>query len=391
MRRWPRSPPRSRRSWARSSADGSSTCSRRGSATCSTARRCRLSRTGGGGAQRHRRARAPRRRLAGRQGLHRQRPTPTGHCLSGNSRRHPAPHDPRLHDDVLASGRRARRDRQCRGGGDADRRQRGLCRGQGGGRDVAARPRRLVRLGCSRPPARPRPSGRRSPRRGSVGAAPRRRRSRWRTARGAARRRRRRPQRRAHRPHRHHRAPPSPRSAADLHEARDHAARPRGAASRPTTTPGLHPEVLARSPPPTAVTTIAYGEDHYTAELQEVVCGHFGDGAVTWPVFNGTGANVVALQALLPRWGAVVCAETAHIHTDEGGAPERVGGIKLLPVPTPDGKLTPELDRPAGVGFRRRAPRPAARRCRSPRRPSSAPATRRRRCGRSATTPTASG
>ena len=43
-------------------------------------------------------------------------------------------------------------------------------------------------------------------------------------------------------------------------------------------------------------------------------------------MFNGTGANVLSLQSMLPRWGAVICAETAHIHTDENGAPERVGG-----------------------------------------------------------------
>jgi threonine aldolase len=38
-----------------------------------------------------------------------------------------------------------------------------------------------------------------------------------------------------------------------------------------------------------------------------------------------------------------VCSTTAHIHTDENAAPERVAGLKLLTVPTPDGKLTPEL------------------------------------------------
>ncbi|MCZ4088536.1 threonine aldolase family protein, partial [Streptomyces antarcticus] len=38
-----------------------------------------------------------------------------------------------------------------------------------------------------------------------------------------------------------------------------------------------------------------------------------------------------------------VCAESAHINVDEGGAPERMAGLKLLTVPTPDGKLTPEL------------------------------------------------
>ncbi len=76
-----------------------------------------------------------------------------------------------------------------------------------------------------------------------------------------------------------------------------------------------------------------------------------------WPVFNGTGANVLSLQSMLPRWGAVVCAETAHINSDENGAPERVGGLKLLTVTTPDGKLTPELiDRQAwGWGDEHRA------------------------------------
>ena len=51
--------------------------------------------------------------------------------------------------------------------------------------------------------------------------------------------------------------------------------------------------------------------------------------------------NVVGLQSMLPRWGAVVATSTSHIHTDEGGAPERVAGIKILSIPTEDGKLTP--------------------------------------------------
>jgi threonine aldolase len=69
----------------------------------------------------------------------------------------------------------------------------------------------------------------------------------------------------------------------------------------------------------------------------------FGSKAVGFPVFNGTGANVVALQAALNRWEAVICAQSAHIHADEGGAPEKMGGIKLWTVPTANGKLTPAL------------------------------------------------
>jgi len=106
---------------------------------------------------------------------------------------------------------------------------------------------------------------------------------------------------------------------------------------------GAHPEVLAAIAEANGGHQVAYGEDVYTARLQEVMRGHFGEQAEAFPVFNGTGANVTALTSLLPRWGAVVSAATAHINTDEGGAPERVSGLKLLSVPAPQGKLTPEL------------------------------------------------
>jgi len=120
---------------------------------------------------------------------------------------------------------------------------------------------------------------------------------------------------------------------------------------------GVHPQVLAAIADANGGHQTSYGEDSYTQRLQDVFARHFGDGVSVWPVFNGTGANVLSLQALLPRWGAVICAETAHINTDENAAPERVGSIKLLAVPTPDGKLTPDLiDRQAwGYGDEHRA------------------------------------
>nr|WP_243638927.1 low specificity L-threonine aldolase [Streptacidiphilus pinicola] len=114
---------------------------------------------------------------------------------------------------------------------------------------------------------------------------------------------------------------------------------------------GIHPEILAALAVANDGHQVAYGEDDYTAHLQDVFKAHFGERAQAYPVFNGTGANVTALQALLPRWGAVVAAATAHINVDEGGAPEKMGGIKLLTVPTPDGKLTPELMDQQAWGF----------------------------------------
>ena len=86
----------------------------------------------------------------------------------------------------------------------------------------------------------------------------------------------------------------------------------------------------------------AYGEDEWTrratARLREVFQA---DGDVFF-VFNGSAANVLGLSLLLRRYEAVICAETAHIHTDECGAAEQILGTKLLTVPSPDGKVTPK-------------------------------------------------
>ncbi|UZN01491.1 low specificity L-threonine aldolase [Cellulomonas sp. S1-8] len=114
---------------------------------------------------------------------------------------------------------------------------------------------------------------------------------------------------------------------------------------------GVHPEVLAAVAAANVGHVAAYGDDPWTARLQEVVRARLGDQAIAYPVVNGTGANVVALQAMLPRWGAVICTDVAHVHTDENGAPERVGGLKLLTVPAPDGRLTPERVARQAWGF----------------------------------------
>ena len=96
---------------------------------------------------------------------------------------------------------------------------------------------------------------------------------------------------------------------------------------------------------------VAYGEDESTKQLGAIIKDQFGEQAEVFPVFNGTGSNVAALSALMERWEAVVCAQSAHINMDEGGAPEKVAGLKLWTVPTPDGKLTPELIESQAYGF----------------------------------------
>lgn len=114
---------------------------------------------------------------------------------------------------------------------------------------------------------------------------------------------------------------------------------------------GVHPEVLQALAAANGGHTTSYGADPYTERLQEVVQAHFGPRAQAFPVFNGTGANVVALSAMTRRWDAVICSGAAHIHTDECGAPEKVAGIKVVPVAAPDGRLTPALVGTQAHGF----------------------------------------
>lgn len=113
---------------------------------------------------------------------------------------------------------------------------------------------------------------------------------------------------------------------------------------------GAHPEVIAAITEANVGHTPGYGGDPWTARFGEVMKGHFGPSAQAFPVFNGTGANVLALQSALPRWAAVITASSAHINYDETGAPEKVGGLKVIGAATPDGKLTPQIIEGAVLG-----------------------------------------
>ena len=114
---------------------------------------------------------------------------------------------------------------------------------------------------------------------------------------------------------------------------------------------GALPEVMAAVAAANDAHAPAYGADPLTERAEALFRDAFGPEAHALPVFNGTGANVIALRAVARPYDAVICAATAHLNVDECGAPERVGGFKLLPVDTPDGKLTPELVAPRLIRF----------------------------------------
>ncbi|HWS87804.1 MAG TPA: low specificity L-threonine aldolase [Pyrinomonadaceae bacterium] len=109
---------------------------------------------------------------------------------------------------------------------------------------------------------------------------------------------------------------------------------------------GVHPRVWDALRSAGHGHAVAYGDDVYTETAVRLFRERFGERAEVFFVFGGTGANVSALAAVTRPFQAVVCAETAHINVDECGAPERFTGCKLIDLPTPDGRLTPEQVEP---------------------------------------------
>lgn len=109
---------------------------------------------------------------------------------------------------------------------------------------------------------------------------------------------------------------------------------------------GVHPRVMDAIIKANDNHAVGYGDDPWTAAATSKIQEVFGKDASPFFVFNGTGANSVALQAITRPFNSILCAETAHIYVDECGAPARMTGCAIVPIPAADGKLTPELVRP---------------------------------------------
>jgi threonine aldolase len=107
---------------------------------------------------------------------------------------------------------------------------------------------------------------------------------------------------------------------------------------------GALPQVLHAIAAANAADAAPYGADDLTIRAANELCAAFG-AAGAYFVFNGTAANVLGISLLVRPYDAVICAESSHLNVDECGATERNLGNKILPIPTTDGKLTPELVR----------------------------------------------
>lgn len=108
---------------------------------------------------------------------------------------------------------------------------------------------------------------------------------------------------------------------------------------------GIHPEIFNALQRANNQHQISYGDDEFTAETNLLFEKLVGKVEVLY-TFNGTGANVICLKCCTLPFQAVICSEYAHILVDECGAPTQSIGCSLLPLATPDGKLTPELIKP---------------------------------------------
>jgi threonine aldolase len=105
---------------------------------------------------------------------------------------------------------------------------------------------------------------------------------------------------------------------------------------------GVHPDILREVADANSGHAIGYGADIYTERAYEIFRQHFGDATETFFVFTGTAANVLGITGITRSWNSVITASTAHLETDECGAPEKFTGCKILTVDSPDGKITPD-------------------------------------------------
>ncbi|MBQ2134019.1 MAG: aminotransferase class I/II-fold pyridoxal phosphate-dependent enzyme, partial [Bacteroidales bacterium] len=114
---------------------------------------------------------------------------------------------------------------------------------------------------------------------------------------------------------------------------------------------GVHPVIMEAIQKENNNFATAYGEDNYTKSILEKLENLLGGDCTALFVFNGTGANIVALQGFLKSYNSVLAPVTAHINVDECGAVEKVSASRIVPLDAPDGKVTPEIVKKGLTGF----------------------------------------
>lgn len=105
---------------------------------------------------------------------------------------------------------------------------------------------------------------------------------------------------------------------------------------------GVHPKIMDAIVAANSGTDVSYLHDEGAKEFERQLSIIFEKDVKVFMVMNGTGANSLALSALVPSYGGIICHAAAHINTDECNAPELfTGGAKLITLEGDGAKLTP--------------------------------------------------
>jgi threonine aldolase len=126
---------------------------------------------------------------------------------------------------------------------------------------------------------------------------------------------------------------------------------------------GIHPKILAAIEAANGGTSTSYGYDDYSKRAEAKLSEAFEKDVSAFLVTTGTAANGLALSALSPPYGAILCHAEAHAAVDECNSPEMfTGGAKIIGLPATLGKIMPETIEKTLKGFIRgeHDPKPAA-------------------------------
>ncbi len=126
---------------------------------------------------------------------------------------------------------------------------------------------------------------------------------------------------------------------------------------------GVHPLILESLTEANSGSAMAYGGDDWSKKSEEQLSQVFEKEVRSFLVTTGTAANGLALSAITPPYGAVICHAEAHISVDECNSPEMfTGGAKIIGLHGPAGKITPAMIEKTLKGFIRgeHDPKPAA-------------------------------
>ena len=110
-----------------------------------------------------------------------------------------------------------------------------------------------------------------------------------------------------------------------------------------------HPKVIEAIAASNRLDT-AYDGDEWSGQLDGAFSDLFETEVRALWVSTGTAANCLALAALCPPHGAIICHRDAHIENDEAGAPGfYTHGAKLMPVEGAGAKIAPDAVARAGL------------------------------------------